>query len=981
MSAGMQLNQLYDWVGNNPLQRKILLAASHAEGHTLLERVVREHGAVLNTEVRTLVSWVLQLTELTLVQERIRYMGDDEAYWLVHRLLMQASGAGDRYLRGMTITPGVVRAFAEAVKELRAAGLKAADLSTAHFESEDKGECVRRLLDRYEQWLHHNRAADFAGLLPYASRLPKRQELIIVGQADGWPAVHRRMLETLAGENKLRTVDSPLDWLDSASRLDVGRVDCHHAAGPLSEVRGVFRRMVQHRIPWDRTELIVSDYEAYISAVYSVSQAYGVNCTFSGGLPIAYTNAGKAAEAYLSWLESNFNIRHMAMLLKQGVVRMKTDEDEGISQSALVRALEGSAIGWGRERYGLLHKLEAAAVNGGDAESAAVWGRLKAFFDSLFAGLPISMALTPAALMHEITRFVERNAVLRDAADRETASALKGLAESMNGFGEEGTPLPLPLAIAFARDAIGALRTAVASVQEPGAVHVTPLREGGLSGRSHTFILGMTERSWAISNRQHPILLDIERMRISSLLQTSDRRAALELEGRSGRLGMIGGSCCCSYSSYDMTDNTEHYPAFELLQLYRLKSGNGEADYETLRRYLGEPVRYFGESGGASAAIDGTDVWISQLIASSGQIKAGAEAVLQSHPGLADGARALAARRDGLALTAYDGIIDTDGEPITAYDEARPHVSASRLELFARCPLQYFYQEVLGIRPNRSPEFDRSSWLDALQRGSLLHAVYDRYLQAAAESGRLNGLAVPMHDRLLLERITEEAIAEYAELVPAPSASVFRKECESIRQDANVFYAVEQDRVSMPLWFELPLHTEQEPLPVELAGGLKLPVKGLVDRVDLVAPHAYKIYDYKTGNPKKYKEEGYFAGGTQIQLALYGAAVEQLLRESGKDAQATVVSSSYYFPTVKGLGEEAEREQSVSRREQLSSLVHSMLEAIGQGAFPPTGNPDLCKWCDYREACGDHALRFKGKRDREENSVRLRPILEVNGHA
>jgi CRISPR/Cas system-associated exonuclease Cas4 (RecB family) len=121
-----------------------------------------------------------------------------------------------------------------------------------------------------------------------------------------------------------------------------------------------------------------------------------------------------------------------------------------------------------------------------------------------------------------------------------------------------------------------------------------------------------------------------------------------------------------------------------------------------------------------------------------------------------------------------------------------------------------------------------------------------------------------------------------------------------------------------------------------------------------------------------------FAGGTQLQHALYAAAVEQKFRLDGTDPDAEVAVSSYRFPTERGLGEEAERRRDP---EKLAALLRNMLGAINAGMFPPTDDPGMCAWCDYRDACGAHAEWMKEKLSANDNARKLAPVLEVRGHA
>lgn len=974
-----RLKQLYEWIGHQPLQNKMLIAGSHAAGHTLIERVCREYGAVLQTEVRTLEAWVLQLAELRLAQEKVRYIGSEEAYWIIQHLLTEASADGIAYLAGMSVSPGIVRAFAEAVTELREAGIEASGLMPSHFETVEKGACVQQLLERYEQYLKENRLTDFSGLIHWVRKLPKQRVMVIIADApDLWSAVRREMLEVLTAAERVHVLERDLAWTSPNSLFPAEEITFTHALGALAEVRHLFRSLAQQHVPWDYAEVIASDYETYAPAVYAMSRMYGVRCTFAGGLPISYTNAGKAADLYLSWLESNFNVDYVLQGLRQGVIRVGMQEDKADLESRCVWELEQAAIGWGRERYRLLDGPSAQARSVQDEQAAAVRKQLRLFFNRLFEVIPETLVLSPLALLQAMTEFVDNCCVIEDDMDRESVSGMKRLVQTMQPVMQrEG--IELRLAIAFVRDAISQLRAAVTAVHEPGALHITSLQTGGQCGRPYTYIIGMSERNWTVSGRQHPILLDLERIRISGRLRTSEQRMQEQLAERSARLGGIRGSCLCSYTVYDIASNAEHNPAYELLKLYRKASGQLTADYDRLHRYLGEPIGYFG--GGGLPAIDELDVWLQQLIAPNGHIRGGRNEVLRQYAQLADGDQALRLRGNPMVLSAYDGVIDPGLYPLQPYAEGSSYLSASRLELFARCPLQYFYREVLGVRAKDRAVYDRSSWLDAAQRGTMLHAIYDRYLKTVARKALAEGLQQPKHDRGLLDELTEQTIAEFAELIPAPSAPIYSKERESIRQDVHVFFVSELERQSMPVYFEFPLHAGKEPLQVKLNNGLTVPVKGFVDRVDLIAPHIYKIYDYKTGSPKKYKEDGYFAGGTQLQLALYGVAVEQLLRQAGHDPEAMVSSSSYYFPTARGLGEEAVREQSDSRREELSSLIQSMLEAIGQGVFPPAENPDHCKWCDYQAVCGSHAEQFKEKREQAAHADRLRSVLEVNGYA
>ena len=66
-------------------------------------------------------------------------------------------------------------------------------------------------------------------------------------------------------------------------------------------------------------------------------------------------------------------------------------------------------------------------------------------------------------------------------------------------------------------------------------------------------------------------------------------------------------------------------------------------------------------------------------------------------------------------------------------------------------------------RPPSDPEYDPESWLDPMQRGSLLHALYEQI--GTAFHGRQHELAADAaRDRVLV--VTDQLLAEYRDKVP-----------------------------------------------------------------------------------------------------------------------------------------------------------------------------------------------------------------------
>lgn len=967
-----KIQHLYEIIQSNPLDRKVLIVSSHAQGHQWLEQVTRQYGSVLNTEVRTLETWALERSKLFLAKKKLRYLFSSESKWILCKLLQDISQNGNGYLTGIALTPGLTDAFHQAVMELRESRVRAAGLVLEHFEQAAKGTFVKELLASYENWLEKNKYVDLAGLLDYSEQNSLSNDTIIIDKYAVRSETDRRLIQTATAGNFMMLCDVS-GFTAPDSHFPAEGTQFFHTAGSIAEAREVMRRIVEQKIPWGQVEIIASDKEKNAAAVYTVASTSHIPCTFAGGLPIGVTNAGKAAKMYMVWMESGFNLAPILTALKQGIIRLRDDQLEDAKADRLIRELEQSGIGWGRERYKLLTSmLKAENIQ---KERLTVLQLLQRVFARLFEPLTEQALRTPVKLVHELTQFVKAYAVLKEESDHQVIDQLQSLEQSMRAAGDFA--INGDLVLRYVREELDSLRVQKVSTPSPGHIHVTSLSSGGQTGRPYTFIMGMTETIWSPSFRQDPVILDEERERISTSLLLSSSQAKRLVEERNSRISMIRGHCTMSYCSYDIAEHCEYTPAYEMLQVFRKKTKQANADYEVLHHSMEETKRYFRTSSGI--AVDAVEIWMRSLLSNPSRLMTAQQVIYSHYPSLREGARAVQARSEP-KLSPYDGIVETDRYPVLLPGEAGASsaFSASSLERYGRCPLQYFYQYILGVRAKEAAVYDRTQWLNASQRGSLLHDIFDQYLMGVKEY-RTQGNDFVRNAAELLRIITEQIIGQYAEEVPAPSEHILSKEAESIRKDADIFFAGEKNRTTIPVYTELQLHGDDSPLQLKISEEWSLPIKGFVDRVDEITPHRYKIYDYKTGNPRKFKQNECFSGGTQIQLPLYGLAVEQWMKETGVDGQAQVVESAYLFPTERGMGEEINRPQ--NRREDLKALLGAMLGAMKQGLYPPANDSKICIWCDYNAVCGSHAEQFADKRDAAGNADRLERILEVNRFA
>lgn len=753
------------------------------------------------------------------------------------------------------------------------------------------------------------------------------------------------------------------------------------AASPMDEIREVLRRVVGSEHAWDEVEIVATDPVAYGAALDALARRLEIEVTYAAGLPVTRTRPGRAVAAYLRWLEEGFPADLVCDLLRSGALSAGAAGEDVPTDTALARRLRSLSIGWGRDRY--LRAIRSALShldrdgNGGTGDAPAVGedassGRRRELLalDDLFGRIleatpeigrgPDGEPVTTSAA--EIARgllafldFVPADAPAERKAHERLTSRLERAAETLErrtGFGAALADLKpwLDLRVgrggeaeddgAPARSEGDAFRRAGASPlrgSTGGRLHLSDLKHGGMTGRPMTFIVGLDADQFPGSDRQHPILLDGDRRRIAREdLPTSGDRLAEKRHGLASLLARLRGRVTLSYSSWESSEGQTVPPASILLHAFRLQQEDPGAGYGDLHDAIGRPV---GAIPWRHGPLDATDVWLDALT-EDGVLLRGTGAVRAAHPDLDRGLRARTLR-ESAAVTAHRGGI-TPRPELDPRDHPDVVVSASRMELLGRCPLAYFYRRVLKISAPDDPERDLTAWLDARDRGSLLHAVFEHTLREARE--REVAYETEAFEELAYRVLRREA-DRMRRRVPPPSEFTFISELERLRDDVRIF--VRSVREESPSWLELEMSfgyswADHPPVEVDLPGGT-LRVGGVIDRVDELENGELRVVDYKTGGFYGHGRGDPFDGGRRVQHLLYSEAAEALLGRA-------VRRMEYRFPTVRGRGQAAPYPK--LDLTEGPRLLDSLLDQVAEGTFVPTPDASDCKFCDFKEICG-----------------------------
>ncbi|GAC1478722.1 MAG: PD-(D/E)XK nuclease family protein [Gemmatimonadaceae bacterium] len=965
----------------HPFARKRLVGPDVNFGRELLVTLARRTGGWVGWEATNLRGIAQALAFLPLAERGRRVADDVTINALVNRALARAIEGGKVGKDFAALAPGLGfrRAVLDTLLELRLAGVGAAELR-ASVSLGTPASNMPAILVEYEKLLAHTNLADTADVFRSAIDAFKEDAPYVL---DGIIAiVPTRPARGLPGQLLDRLLAHGARMLD-VDPIPVERAlhaqveaDFFAATTPSDELREVCRRVAAEGLRWDEVEIVATDGDTYGTALDALGQRLELGATMLQGVPLARTRIGRALDRWLGWLDDDLSADVLRQALEGGELALPGSD---LPSTVLARELRGMKIGWGRKRYErAIDRLASGKATAGllpqedesDEEFAARRGSRERSAKALGALLVALLATTPAVPERGSDRTVRSSSAalaratlgflalcpVHGPAEEQTMERLRERLDALGRTDDEVTTFST--ALAALRESVADLRAwpMITSDRKPwsaaGAMlHLTTLSHAGTTGRRRIFVVGFDAERTSGVGRQDPLLPDMVRRAVGGgrLVTSVERREESALV-TAGALASLRGRVTFSYATSSTLDGRDSAPSPLMLQMWRERSGDPGRSYDDLRRALHPPasaVPVRNEKAGLVRVVplDGRDVWLDAL-ADGPLLLDGTSAVRDAFPVLAAGFDAFDVAA-GSVLTAFHGLIPAAGPVLDPTAQAGREISPSSLETLAKCPLSWFYRYGLSLRPFDDPEYDEDHWLDALQRGSLLHEVFEEFTRAY--QGRQGELASADAEQRM-RAIAGAAVARWRDDVPPPAETVFEAEREEIQRAGAAFLQMERDRHAAGdggTWrhFELRFGRGEGEARFLLTDGRVLLTNGRADRVDEMPDGSLRVIDYKTGKPKGYGKNpraGPFNGGRQLQPALYLAAVEAVTGKS-------VSSFEYRFPTERG-GNEVVAYTSVELA-GVNELVTRLLEHVPSGAFVPTNDVADCSYCEYGEIC------------------------------
>jgi RecB family exonuclease len=273
--------------------------------------------------------------------------------------------------------------------------------------------------------------------------------------------------------------------------------------------------------------------------------------------------------------------------------------------------------------------------------------------------------------------------------------------------------------------------------------------------------------------------------------------------------------------------------------------------------------------------------------------------------------------------------------------------TATGIERFGRCPLHFFWSEVLAVRPAPGD-----------QPRTVPNDLIGRWAHRVLETMAMTDELTP-DSRPAIRQAIDQAVAEAS---PPPSVMAWHVQavCQQLAYEIDEVVFRYREALHEAVTGE-PERTVQ--WTVTLDDTTVWPFRGRLDRLDRLPDGSLRIVDYKTGravpDPARYAP-------WSLQLPLYQQAVAE---QSGRAVTAEVWGISWRSGFVRRIlsAEVAERQRS-----KLVRLLKGIHARVAQGQFYPLPKPGLnpCRTCEYRPLCPNAIGLWAEKKLRGESLFR-----------
>lgn len=494
---------------------------------------------------------------------------------------------------------------------------------------------------------------------------------------------------------------------------------------------------------------------------------------------------------------------------------------------------------------------------------------------------------------------------------------------------------------------------------------------------------GLIEGYFPHPVRQDPFLLDAERQHLAEVLlcdlQQRSRQGEAERLLFTRTLHSATERLILTYPRLDNASGQAHTPSSYLLRVVEALSG-GYATLADLAEwsetvpltplYRGAPQRALDVSEFHLASIERARENTTPLGYLPPKI-----------PFFSHAYTALHERWHAAHLTPFDGMIEDTTTLAAVHHRLFPSgmtLSASALEMYARCPFRYFLHTVLGVVPQEDPELLLT--LHPRERGALVHQILHAFFSHLQQEKRVP-LATqdPQALRQILETVARAQFATFAVTQVTGLPVVWAVEQERLLEQLALLlsWEIEHEQDFLPVAFEAAFGIDGETtatlfpshlVQLQLNDESVIHLRGRIDRIDMSADaQRARILDYKSGKSTR----GRFASGTALQLPLYLHAVRGLRSDVRWIGADYIHTNRAEQPRHSLFTEESWAEAET----ELRTIVTALVGGLRAGCFPQ--NPHTCQPCVFPLICSGMVETRAARKQQDARLDALRALRNI----
>ena len=608
----------------NLLTPKWLLTPSRRVGIQWKDQLNLGGVNTVNLHVETIKSLVVKLVSAKLAKLGVELASGAQCSMLCSKVLSDQLAAGAlEYFQEVIATDQLALLLTKTIRDIRLGGLDHTNLKSTAIESSSKAAALQRLLIAFESELKKRKLVDYAGCLTLAISLLAQKEfslpddLIVISPVD---------LENSNLEKQfIRVLKERCDFVGPIASAPEATTQIvtsfNRAIGEVNEIQLVFQSAFESLgdLGFDQIEILHTDYSTYVPLIHEqlvakldddFSSIDDLPVTFGEGLACIYSRPGRALRSWVRWLKGDFLQTQIVRMIREGLIQLDSADEKqvAIGFAQLAHRLRKLPIGFGDDRYKarLAEAIKIADADiavrneqrddSDDSHFSRDYDFGKSAFEQLEKTLGALIDLTPkkdaepkvvlSSAIQFLNQFARSLNKLDGYAKQKLISDIEGISYAIDSAPD------IEVDVWTLLEQLPVESRILASGPRPGRIHVDHIAKGGHSGRKSTFVVGLDDSRFPFRGGQDPLLLDLERRKISAELPTAAKANVRSRENLQTLLSRISGHVSFSYATYSLAGDREQFPSTALLETYRALTKQPAASLHDFEAAAGTPVSY-----------------------------------------------------------------------------------------------------------------------------------------------------------------------------------------------------------------------------------------------------------------------------------------------------------------------------------------------------------------------------------------------------